>query len=59
MTGTSIHDPFPGTSPDGVFLKATVEFALKREEVILRSKGSISFGHAFDAGGEVVEFKVG
>ena len=25
MTGTSIHDPFPGTSPDGVFLKATVE----------------------------------
>ena len=35
------------------------EFALKREEVILRSKGSISFGHAFDDGGEVVEFKAG
>lgn len=36
-----------------------VEFALKREEVILRNKGHISFGHAYDAGGEVVEFQVG
>ncbi len=35
------------------------EFALKREEVILRSKGRISFGHAFDENSEVVEFKVG
>jgi adenylate cyclase len=35
------------------------EFALKREEVILRSKGRISFGHAYDDGGEVVEFQVG
>ena len=35
------------------------EFALKREEVILRSKGRISFGHAFDEGGEIVEFQVG
>jgi adenylate cyclase len=35
------------------------EFALKREEVILRSKGRISFGHAHDDGGEVVEFQVG
>jgi hypothetical protein len=35
------------------------EFALKREEVILRSRGRISFGHALDAKGEVVEFKVG
>ena len=36
-----------------------VEFALKREEVILRSKGHISFGHAYDTGVEVVEFQVG
>jgi len=36
-----------------------VEFALKREEVILRSKGHISFGHAYDVGCEVVEFQVG
>lgn len=36
-----------------------VEFALKREEVILRSKGHISFGHAYDDGGEVVEFQAG
>lgn len=36
-----------------------VEFALKREEVILRSKGHISFGHAYDAGCEIVEFQVG
>ena len=36
-----------------------VEFALKREEVILRSKGHISFGHAYDTGWEVVEFQVG
>ena len=36
-----------------------VEFALKREEVILRSKGRISFGHAYDEGGEIVEFQVG
>lgn len=35
------------------------EFALKREEVILRGKGRISFGHACDAGSEVVEFRVG
>jgi predicted component of type VI protein secretion system len=35
------------------------EFALKREEVILRGKGRISFGHAFDENSEVVEFKVG
>lgn len=35
------------------------EFALKREEVILRSKGRISFGHACDEGGEVVEFRLG
>jgi class 3 adenylate cyclase len=35
------------------------EFALKREEVILRSKGRISFGHAYDEQSEVVEFKVG
>lgn len=34
------------------------EFALKREEVILRRKGFISFGHAYDEGGEVVEFQV-
>lgn len=36
-----------------------VEFALKREEVILRNGGRISFGHALNEGGEVVEFKVG
>lgn len=36
-----------------------VEFALKREEVILRNRGRISFGHALNEGGEVVEFKVG
>ena len=35
------------------------EFALKREEVILRGKGRICFGHAFDAGAEIVEFAVG
>lgn len=36
------------------------EFALKREEVILRGQGRISFGHAcIDDGGEMVEFKVG
>ncbi|MDT3672937.1 MAG: adenylate/guanylate cyclase domain-containing protein [Aromatoleum sp.] len=35
------------------------EFALKREEVILRGKGRISFGHACDATSEVVEFRVG
>ncbi|MBM3390425.1 MAG: adenylate/guanylate cyclase domain-containing protein [Betaproteobacteria bacterium] len=35
------------------------EFALKREEVILRNKGVISFGHALDENSEVVEFKVG
>jgi adenylate cyclase len=35
------------------------EFALKREEVILRSKGLISFGHACDENSDVVEFKVG
>jgi class 3 adenylate cyclase len=35
------------------------EFALKREEVILRGRGRISFGHAYDAEGEAVEFRVG
>ncbi|MBA3902128.1 MAG: adenylate/guanylate cyclase domain-containing protein [Rhodocyclaceae bacterium] len=36
------------------------EFALKREEVILRGRGHISFGHAHaDNGGEIVEFRVG
>lgn len=35
------------------------EFALKREEVILRGKGRISFGHACDASSEVVEFRLG
>ncbi len=35
------------------------EFTLKREEVILRNQGRISFGHAYDDGGEVVEFRVG
>lgn len=34
------------------------ELALKREEVILRGKGQISFGHAYGDGGEVVEFRV-
>jgi len=41
-----------------VTFNGEVEFALKREEVILRSKGQISFGHAFAEGGEVVEFRV-
>jgi class 3 adenylate cyclase len=36
-----------------------VEFALKREETILRGRGRISFGHAFDPQGEIVEFEVG
>lgn len=35
------------------------EFVLKREEAILRSKGRISFGHADDGEGEIVEFQVG
>ena len=35
------------------------EFALKREEVILRGKGRISFGHAYGEGDETVEFQVG
>ena len=42
-----------------VAFEGEAEFALKREEVILRGKGRISFGHAYDEGGEVVEFKVG
>jgi len=35
------------------------EFVLKREEVILRGRGRISFGHALDAQSEVIEFEVG
>jgi len=36
------------------------EFALKREEVILRGKGRISFGHAYGGeSDEIVEFQVG
>jgi class 3 adenylate cyclase len=35
------------------------EFTLKREEVILRGGGRISFGHASEDDGEVVEFQVG
>ncbi|MBV6476644.1 MAG: adenylate/guanylate cyclase domain-containing protein [Rhodocyclaceae bacterium] len=42
-----------------VTFEGEVEFALKREEVILRGKGRISFGHALDPEGEVVEFGIG
>ena len=35
------------------------EFALKREEVILRGHGHACFGHAFEDGSEIVEFQVG
>ena len=35
------------------------EFVLKREEVILRGHGRLSFGHALDAQSEVIEFEVG
>jgi class 3 adenylate cyclase len=42
-----------------VTFEGEAEFALKREEVILRRKGFISFGHAYDEGSEVVEFQVG
>lgn len=34
------------------------EFALKREEVILRGRGRLSFGHAYDPQGEIVEFRL-
>jgi adenylate cyclase len=42
-----------------VTFKGEAEFALKREEVILRSRGRITFGHAHDENCEVVEFQVG
>lgn len=47
-------------STNGTFVTVDgeAEFALKREEVILRGRGRISFGHAFAAGNEAVEFEV-
>lgn len=42
-----------------VTFKGEAEFVLKREEVILRSQGCISFGHAQGGEGDVVEFQVG
>ncbi len=36
-----------------------VEFALKHEEVILRNRGKVSFGHShYEEGAEIVEFEV-
>ena len=49
-------------STNGTYVKfeGEAEFVLKREEVILRGKGVISFGHAnVEGGDEVVEFRVG
>ncbi len=42
-----------------VTFEGEAEFVLKREEVILRGRGHISFGHACDAETETVEFQVG
>ena len=41
-----------------VTFEGEAEFALKREEVILHDRGRISFGHAFEPEGEVVEFRL-
>lgn len=42
-----------------VTFEGEVEFALKHEEVILRNRGKVSFGHSHhDAGAEIVEFEV-
>ncbi len=49
-------------STNGTYVKfdGEAEFSLKREEVILRGHGLISFGHAHaDGSKEVVEFNVG
>jgi len=49
-------------STNGTYVRidGEAEFALKREEVILRGRGIISFGHAHaDGSNEVVEFQVG
>lgn len=48
-------------STNGTFVTfdGEVEFALKHEEVILRNRGVVSFGHSHhDAGAEIVEFEV-
>lgn len=48
-------------STNGTYVKIVgeAEFALKREEVILRGRGFVSFGHAHaDGSNEVVEFEV-
>ena len=43
-----------------VSFEGEAEFALRREEVVLRARGRISFGHSHAGeGGEIVEFQVG
>ena len=42
-----------------VTFRGETEFMLKREETILRGRGRISFGHAFNSdGSETIEFEV-
>ena len=48
-------------STNGTYVKpeGEIEFALKREETILRGRGVISFGHAFDGNmSEALEFEL-
>lgn len=35
LTGSSVHDPFPGTGPDGVHLRATIEVQPEEGRVVI------------------------